>query len=745
MFKPSYRGCILFVFKQKIWYTIYKVTKQDIILEDRYSQDKIRFPPRFLWICDSSRGFTEKVIFQKQYLEGIAMKKAIFISITLLVINHPALSGTITGVVVRELDGAPIKDLQVQVTDYFTGQSQGSDYTSDDGLFVISGLAEGMYTIKVLTWNTIFVEQYYDNIHNPDNATPIFVPAIGVVQGINFRLAVGGTIAGVVTDSNGIPIPGLWVAASDYDSGRYCDGTGTNFSGFYIIPRLAEGAYRVSVSTQGTDFIGEHYDNVLHYDDATPVIVPKATVVQNINFSLDSGGLRVSGKVTDKVAGFALANIPVTYWNDDYERWNSVETDMDGVYMLTGLLPGDVTIRVEPEYYYASIGTSFDLTEDINNLDFELSAGASLSAKVIDAETSQPLKDVEVTYWNNRFAIWRSDFTNLNGEFTFTNLPPGIAEIKAKPNVDSGYAWNLPRSNNWIYINEGENKSNQIIALHKGALVSGYIRDSDRNPLKNFGCNYRGRLCEGEVDTNPFGQYEMRLPVGTYIITADEDDYGALPQEVTITDLDSEYHVDDIIAYSEESGDRISGFVNNPEGYQKNGNFIIVTFKAGTVINPDTWLVKQEITETYLQEAGPFIITKLPPEVNYDIYLIVVSETIDEVMSNAVINVVSNIPVGRTGIKLDYLSEGRTVRGKVLDTTGKPVLGAQVILNESTTDLFAGFADVDQNGDYIIYNVLVGEYIATAIHSQYLNNSETVQVTDGEQNDVNDIIMPFYP
>jgi hypothetical protein len=672
------------------------------------------------------------------------MKKVTIILFAVLIISRSTSAGTITGTVVRELDGAPVKDLQVQVLDYFTGQEIGSDYTSDDGLYVISGLAEGMYTIKILTWYTVFVEQYYDNVHDPDNATPIFVPAVGVVQGINFRLVVGGTIAGVVTDSDGVPIPDLWVSVSDYDSGRYCGRTNTDYSGFYVIPRLAEGTYLVSVSTQGTDFIGEHYDNALCLDDATPVLVPKSTVVQNINFSLDSGSLRVSGKVTDKVFGFALENILVTYWNDYYERWNSTNTDNHGRYMLTGLLPGEVSIAAEPNYTYASVGKELVLIEDVNNIDFELPRGASLTTKVIDAETYQALRGVEINYWNNRFKIWRSDFTNFDGKITFTNLPPGITEVAAKPSIDSGYAWNPPRGSNWIYIDEGVNINDHIITLHKGALVSGLVVDSEGNPFGDFECDYRGRLCEGEVETNSFGRYEMRLPVGTYIIASDEDEYRALPREVTIRDLNSEYNVDDIIAYSEESGDRISGSVNNPLGYQKNGDFIIVTFEAGTVIDPNTWFTIEPVSDTDINEAGPFTISRLPQEVNYDVFLFVASETNDEIMSHTVIDKKTDIPVGRTDVKLDYVSEGGTIKGKVLETTGKPVLKAQVILNKSATNQLAGFADTDQNGEFIIYNVPAGAYTATAIHSQYLNSSETVLVTDGEQNDVNDIIMTFY-
>ena len=676
-------------------------------------------------------------------------KKTLLLAIVLSIVivmtlNHLAIAGTITGTVTKESDGTPIAGLWVDAQDYDTGEYRVGASTNSIGLYVISGLTGGTYRVKVSTWNTDFVEEYYDNVLDYDHATPVVIPAIGVVQNINFRLALGGTITGIVTDSNSAPIPNLWVEACDYGTNQYRSGGETNSDGFYIIPRLAAGTYCIRVSTRNTDFIPEYYDNVFDYDHATPVVVPAAGLVQNINFSLEVGGLTVSGKVTDKATGSALADIMVTYWNDDFEIWTYDYTDTDGTYKLTGLLPGWVEIRVEPESYYAWIGTEFNLTQDIDNLDFALSAGAILSGKVIDAETAQPLADIEVTYGNYRYAVWQNDFTDGDGTFTLTNLPPGIAEVKASPDVDSGYAWNLPWGGDEIYLNDGEDKSNRIIALHKGALVSGYIKDPNGNPLSNFEYDYEGRLCEGWSETDITGRYEIRLPVGIYSIGSDEeDDFGALPKEVTITDINQPVNVPDMIVYSEQSGGQISGSVNNPGGYLKTGNFIIVAFEIGTVIDPNTWYTIQPISETDLQQAGPFAITALPQGVNYDVHLLVMSNTPDEIESCALRDSVLNVPVGTTGINLNYTSQGSTVTGKVTNTRGNPVLGATVLLTVSSTGNFAGFADTDPNGDYIIYNVPAGTYTATAVHSKYLNTSKTVQVVNGVPADVSTIVMPF--
>jgi hypothetical protein len=82
------------------------------------------------------------------------------------------------------------------------------------------------------------------------------------------------------------------------------------------------------------------------------------------------------------------------------------------------------------------------------------------------------------------------------------------------------------------------------------------------------------------------------------------------------------------------------------------------------------------------------------------------------------------------------------VRGALKNADDRPVLGATVLLSDSSGG-FAGFGDADCNGEYVIYNVPAGTYTATAVHSKYLPISTTVEVVEGVPADVNTIIMPF--
>ena len=747
-----------------------------------------------------------------------------------------AISGTITGTVTGDLEGTPISGLWVHAEDYASGEYRNGDWTDPNGKYEITNLPAGAYKVRATTWGSDYnyIQEYYNDQLNWEDADEVTVREGEPTSGIDFQLAIGGSIIGTVTDANGNPISNLWIWASDYYGSSWGNGDHTDPNGEYEIVGLPTGTYKVEVSTWGTDYVRQFYNQQADWRMANGVSVRTGEHTQNINFTLivgaslsgyvknltgdpiwevqincsvddvyyaydvttdtngfyeargllpgysyraaaypprdsdykitriyvdvpeandytapdivlQTGALTVSGKVTDKATGEPLKNIWVSCHLEDLHIWGgNASTDASGTYVLTNLPPGEVEIRAEPRSYYACIGAEFELTEDINDLDFALPVEAVLSGKVLDAETAEPLAGIQVTYWNDWYAVWKDDYTNAQGRFTLTNLPPGIGEIKARPRVDTGYAWSLPWGSNWLYLNEGQHESNRIITLRKGALVRGYIKDPNSTPLSNIEYDWEGRVCEGWSRTDIDGRYEIILPPGTYTIGPDPDDgYGALYQKVTIIDIEQTIDVNDIIAYC-EAGEQISGSVSNPGGYPKTGEFLIVAFRAGTVVDPNTWYaIGGVLGETVLDDSGPFAIGPLPPDANYDIYLCTASETPDDIMSLAIRDWQFDIRPGINDINLYYNSQGSTITGNVENTDGHPVLGATVLLADSTTGNFAGFGDTDHDGEYVIYNVPAGTYTATAVHSKYLNASTTVEVFDGIPANVDTIVMSF--
>jgi protocatechuate 3,4-dioxygenase beta subunit len=741
-----------------------------------------------------------------------------------------AIGGTIRGTVV-DPNGQPVANMQINIFDYQTDRWRGSSQSNADGEYEIRKIPAGTYRIENDPWQSNYARQFYNGQDDWEKATPVVVNAGGVVEGINFQLALGGSISGMVTDPNGQPVANIQISVVKYPNGNYGFGEMTDPNGIYEIKGLPAGLYRVMVWAEGTIYASEFYDNKIVWDQATPVSVSAGQETTGIDFSLDpgasisgvvknssgdgqanvqvncwvdggygtgtwtdangyyecgglpvgytytvvayppadsnyistritvgvygpgeytgrdiifgEGGLTISGTITDKATTLPLADVRVGCWNDDFGIWSETRTDPNGIYRLTNLPGGEVDVHVEPESYYAYMGVDeLELEENITNLDFALPKGAILCGKVLDVDTAEPLADVEVEYSSEENSVDRSQITEVDGTFCLTQLPPGIAELKARPEVASGYAWNLPWGSDFVCLSEGENRSGRIVALEKGALVSGYIKDADGNPLGGFEYCYTGRDCDGWSETDINGFYQIRLPVGTYYITVDDnEEFGALPAMVTVTDVNGEINVPDITVYTEEDGGQISGEVSNPGAYAKTGSFAIIAFKAGTSFNdPDAWYLIQPTVMTGMEEAEPFSLNTLPPGVNYDIYLCVDNQGPDR-ESLAVRDSVFNVPVGTTGITLEYNSQGSMVQGIVKNTDDKPVLGATVLLLDSSG--FGGFCQTGCNGEYVIYNVPAGIYTATAIHSRYSFASATVEVVEGMTADVNTIVMPF--
>jgi hypothetical protein len=646
--------------------------------------------------------------------------------------------GTITGTVTSDSNGQPISSIWVEAQTYDTGEYCSGNSTNSDGFYCISHLATGTYKVVAYGSDAQYAAEFYNNQVSSDKAMPVNVSVGQLIGNINFSLGPGASISGVVKNPDEVGQVNIKVncgANNGYGTNTQTEANG-EANGFYECDGLP---------------VGYNYSVVAYPPSDSNYMITGITVdvcqpgeYRGNDIILGEGGLKISGEVTDKATGAALASIQVTYWNNDLGIWTDVYTDANGIYELTNLPPGDVQIGVEPNPYYAWMRTEFELMVDINNIDFALPAGAILCGKVLDDKTAQPIAGVYIDYDSNRYNAERDTVTDVDGTFCLTQLPPGIAEVKAEPDVDTGYAWNLPWGNNFVCLNEGENRTQRIIALMKGALVSGYVKDANGSAISGVGYDYKGKNCNGGGETDANGFYQIRLPTGTYnIVPDDTDNFGALPMMVTITDITNDVNVPDITFYTEATGGQISGEVNNPGEYTKTGYFFIVAFEAGTIIDPNVWYTIQPVVQTEMEDAGPFSLNTLPPDVNYDIYLCVSSTTTDGIMSLAVRDSALNIAVGTTGIELEYSSQGGTVRGQVNNTDNRPVLGAGVLLSDSSGSLIGVQNATDCNGEYVIYNVPAGIYTSTAVHSKYLNSSANVTVLDGVDTNVNTITMSF--
>ena len=156
-------------------------------------------------------------------------------------------AGTIAGVVTGR--GAPAPGICVNANTPDPGNGYpglAGATTGADGRYRISGLPTDR-DIRVSFHDCnqpgTFVDEWYNDVSNPDQATPITLSA-NEVHEVDADLAVGVRVAGTVTDSSGRPIRGISVNVNPDGQGPGGFGQ-TGPDGHYVTSPVPAGKYRV--------------------------------------------------------------------------------------------------------------------------------------------------------------------------------------------------------------------------------------------------------------------------------------------------------------------------------------------------------------------------------------------------------------------------------------------------------------------------------------------------------------------
>lgn len=90
--------------------------------------------------------------------------------------------------------------------------------------------------------------------------------------------------------------------------------------------------------------------------------------------------------------------------------------------------------------------------------------------------------------------------------------------------------------------------------------------------------------------------------------------------------------------------------------------------------------------------------------------------------SLTIVNLIRGVSPRGTGIDFSYDSEGVTVQGYTKDKTGYLFNAEAFILKPgSGDDEFRGFAQTDQNGKFVFYNIQPGTYRIDALYYNEMN------------------------
>ncbi len=260
------------------------------------------------------------------------------------------LTGGISGTVTADGTGTPLEGVEVY------SDLGGYDITDAQGRYTLTELDPGDHVVRFDPYFGApeYVFELFDDADTYETATPVPVGST-VVTGIDAGLAVGGRISGTV-ETGGVAAADVDVFAYSQDD-RYGGYAMTGTDGTYEITGLGTGSYVVVFDDPG-DLATQYYDGALTYDTATPVPVVEGAGVTGIDATLVPGG-SVSGTVTDSTDGTPVADVVVQATSLGSDATEYAYTDVDGTYVLRGVLPGATVVEFA-DYDERYLGEWFD-------------------------------------------------------------------------------------------------------------------------------------------------------------------------------------------------------------------------------------------------------------------------------------------------------------------------------------------------------------------------------------------------
>jgi hypothetical protein len=651
--------------------------------------------------------------------------------------------GTVSGHVYQQNGVTPIPNVHVHADDYDTGERMADTDTNLDGSYTLIGLPTGTYRVRACpSCNDLsYVDEWYDNTHHWDEATPVSATAPDDTPGIDFALEVGGTVSGHVYQQNGVtPIPNVHVFAENYDSGVWVGATNTNLDGSYTILGVPTGTYQVRAcpSCNGLNYVSEWYDDTYYENEATPVSVVAPSDTSDIDFTLEPGGT-ISGFVYQEDGITPIFNVRVGAEDfDTGEELGNADTNPDGTYTIVGLPTG--TYRIEAcascsglnyidELYddvyrwewALATPVSVTSTNDTPDINFTLGVGGTVSGHVYQQDGVTPIPNVYVYADDYDTGEWMAATnTNLDGSYTILGLPTGTYQVRACPSCN-GLNYVSEWYDDTYYENEAtpvsvvapSDTSDIDFTLKPGGSISGYVYQEDGvTPIRNVHVNaenYDTGVWMDGTSTSADGSYTiLGLPTGTYRVRAcpscndlryvdewyDNTYYWDEATPVSVTVPDDTPGID----FALEVGGTISGHVYQEDGLSPLANIRVSAEDVDT---------GEELANTDTNPDGSYTIISLPTG-TYRVRacascndLTYVSEWYDNTHNGDEATPVSvTAPDDTPGI--DFTLEiGGTISGRVYEEDGvTPIRNVHVYAEDYDTGVWMEGSNTGPDGSY---------------------------------------------
>lgn len=472
------------------------------------------------------------------------------------------------------------------------------------------------------------------------------------------------SVAGVVVDGNGERLAGAVVmlksreglSALDMDSTATPSTTIADSDGHWSFENVSSGKVRVTASAKG------------HLPKAPlDLYLNSGEARKDVEIVLKAGGHTLTGAISDVGGGpVALAVVVVLRSAGfDEKAYSVAKTDGTGRYEVQ-LATGDYTLSVtHPDYVRKT--ESVHLASD-QVLDLSLSPAASVHGRVITSDGA-PVSGAKV-YASGGIGKDATDgqapgalvATDEEGAFVMRGLRSGSYTLKA---AAKGYSTVEATE---IDLNIAESLTDVEVIVEPAHTISGFVVEHN-NPQQGIkGVQVMAMNMGAQTFAFSFhpsgedGYFEMPgvLP-GSYMVAAYHEDLLGSFMEVNVTVVDKD--IDDVLIKLKR-GAVLKGRVE-PAGVAE---ISLEVEEAGFMNMMKTMMA--EATKTRSNEDGTF---ELKPTPSGDFILVATAK--DGRRGELKINVND---ANQEGL-IVKLEEGLSLRGKVVDEKGKPVVAVRVV------------------------------------------------------------------
>jgi len=367
-----------------------------------------------------------------------------------------------------------------------------------------------------------FLNQYYNNTDEQDNATPIDLSSDST--GIDFVLQRGRTISGRIIDETQSP---LVKASVEVWSEK-------NQTGAYAITD-EDGQYSIAGLKQMNDFIVWVRDAVrgdFYYAGKKSVRDSnKAKTVNTIpkdQSDIDifvTQTYSIQGRITS-ADGQILEGVWVDAQSVSSKKGGGVYTNEDGTYQINGLTMGnDYKITVTPERpYIGQEKENISAGDTQVNFILQSQTGVRLSG-IIYSSSGKPLEGAKIEIQSatdkDKYALAQTDSL---GAYEIENLPKSDDYLL---NV-----WPIKNSKDAFYSLQGlilNEDTIKNITLRPALKILGVVTNKDDTPLKNIQVTVFSESANfwKEIKTDKNGEFTFNnvSEATDYVVTASSDDY----------------------------------------------------------------------------------------------------------------------------------------------------------------------------------------------------------------------------